>query len=399
MDKQLEDLLVFIYNYFDKKIVVKCAEEIIIQKNKKKIGLAAPSKVLSKSTRGMSKYVMLAHTYDEDKHAKKVKGWYISVKYDGVRGFWDGSEMKSRTDHVYTLPDFITKQLMLVKDEDGSQMQLDGEIWFGNDTFAIASGAARRYENDPELWKQMIFMVFDIPIEGLPFEERIKKLGAALKKVKDKTPNIRGVKHVKFDSEATTIADELKKVEDEGGEGLVLRKPGSMYVFDRSHDMPKVKTFNYKEAVVTGYVEGKGKYEGMVGSLEVTSEDFENEETGLPMVVHFKVGSGLNDWQKYSGGGVADANWKKKETQQKIDVARKLHAAKKPIDKESETYKNLVNTIKTETGKVRSDALHRLNELFTTMPVLGDTITFRYKELTKTGAPSFPTFVGVRDYE
>ena len=346
----------------------------------------------------MSKVVMLAHPYDEDKHAKKVKGWYISTKYDGVRGFWDGEDMLSRNSNVYTLPDFITKQLKLVLNEDGSPMILDGEIWFGNDTFAIASGSARKFDNDPEVWKQMTYMVFDAPDTKIPFEERIKKLSIALKKVKGKIPNIKGVKHIKFDDSKTTIAEELTKVEESGGEGLVLRKPGSLYVYDRTHDMLKVKSWSYKEAEVTGYLEGTGRLGSLVGSLAVKSNEFGDEDSSPEEKkwVTFKVGSGLNDWQRYSGIDDDNANWKKKETQMAIDEARRKE---RKIHKQDDTFRNLMNIIQTEKGKTRVDALHRLNELYTSMPCIGDVITFRFKELTKDGNPLFPTFVGVRDYE
>jgi len=345
----------------------------------------------------MSKLVMLAHPYVEDKHKDKVNGWWMSIKYDGVRGFWNGNIMTSRNGLEYTLPDYITKQLKKFKNEDGTPMKLDGEIWFGNDTFAIASGAARRYENDIEVWKNMMYMVFDIPDTKLVFEDRIKLLNKTLKKLGTEIPNIRGVVHSQFKSSETTISNELLKVEENGGEGLIIRKPNSMYIFDRSHDMLKVKSWSYKEAEVISYLEGKGKYIGMVGSMEVKSDEFGDEDSDEKKMITFRVGSGLNDWQKWSGLTTKE-NWNKKEVQQAIDESRRKQ--KKTMNKNSdELFKSLNHIIDTQTGKAKIDALHKLNELYTTMPLIGDKITFRYKELTKTGSPLFPTFVGVRDYE
>lgn len=51
--------------------------------------------------------------------------------------------------------------------------------------------------------------------------------------------------------------DHLKKmlaeVEKVGGEGLMLRQPGSSYVHARCRQLLKVKTFRDDEAKVTGY--------------------------------------------------------------------------------------------------------------------------------------------------
>jgi DNA ligase-1 len=348
--------------------------------------------------------VMLAHPYDPDKHMRKVWGWWMSVKYDGVRAKWNGEEMESRTGHIYTLPDFLTEQLKTITDEDGNPMELDGELWAGNDTFAFMSGLARRYENNPELWEQVTYMVFDTPDTTLPFEDRVRKVAAALKRA-GSPANIKGVRHIKFDPEKMSIEAELKKVEDAGGEGLVLRKPKSLYVFKRSQDMLKVKSWSYKEAVVYGYEAGKegktGKLLGLVGSLLVKSDEFGDEdEEAERKWVNFKVGSGLNDWQRYTGSMQPELAKSKKWTadqQKRVDVLRKK--MKKPIDKDSEDYQAIVETIKSATGKERSDALHALNDMFTQMPVIGDVVTFRFKELTKDGNPSMPTFVGVRDYE
>lgn len=349
----------------------------------------------------MSKKVMLAHPYEEDKHKSKVNGWFISIKYDGVRGFWDGNVMKSRTNKKnYTLPVYIIEQLKLFK-EDGKYMQLDGEIWFGNNTFALASGSARKEENDLEVWKHMKYMIFDIPDTTLPFEQRLKKLESIFKKLKGKIPNIECVKHTKFDASLSTIDNELELIEKEGGEGIILRKPGSMYVFDRSHEMLKVKSWIYKEATVIGYFRGKkgSKYQKMVGSLIVRSDDFYNEDTDEQISIEFKVGSGLTDWQRHAGNGdwtEGDKEWKKKEIQTSINDARLIKKKEEPSDEE---FRNIMNIIETKHGKMRNDALHRLNELYATMPCIGDVITFRYKELTQKGHPSFPTFVCVRDYE
>ena len=78
---------------------------------------------------------------------------------------------------------------------------------------------------------------------------------------------------------------ELARIESLDGEGLMLRKPGSLYEAGRSHTLLKCKSFFDDECLVTGYTPGKGKYKGMTGGLECV----------LPNGVMFSVGSGLTD--------------------------------------------------------------------------------------------------------
>lgn len=86
--------------------------------------------------------------------------------------------------------------------------------------------------------------------------------------------------------------DDIKRVMDDiianGGEGLMLRKPGSSYTASRSSSLLKVKQFYDAEAEVVGYVDGKGKYKGLVGSLDC------NMACGKK----FRVGSGLSDAER-----------------------------------------------------------------------------------------------------
>ncbi|SPO39866.1 related to DNA ligase [Pseudozyma flocculosa] len=80
----------------------------------------------------------------------------------------------------------------------------------------------------------------------------------------------------------------LEEVNGKGGEGLMLRRPGSFYEFKRSRTMYKLKSFYDAEAKVVDYVEGEGRNEGRVGALVVEMEN------GL----RTRIGSGLNDRQR-----------------------------------------------------------------------------------------------------
>jgi len=61
------------------------------------------------------------------------------------------------------------------------------------------------------------------------------------------------------------MVTELDRVLQLGGEGLMLREPGSVYERTRSMTLLKVKKFLAREAVVIGYEAGAGRHKGRVG--------------------------------------------------------------------------------------------------------------------------------------
>src|SRR5258707_638954 len=106
------------------------------------------------------------------------------------------------------------------------------------------------------------------------------------------------------------LRDELARVEALGGEGLMLRQPGSRYEVGRSITLLKVKTFRDAEARVLEHLKGAGRHKGRLGALLVE----------LPDGTRFSVGTGCSDaereappaigsivafpYQVLSGGGV-----------------------------------------------------------------------------------------------
>lgn len=335
-------------------------------------------------------FVMLAHAYDEKVHKEQVDGWWISEKFDGVRATWDGKNMYSRNGNEYTIPDFLKEQLIKIR-VDGKSLKLDGELWFGYDTFTLCSGAARRDKVDPELWKDAKYLIFDIQDTTLNFEERLHKFRTVLLDLK--LPNVCPVKFKKFDSKTMSIDEELKKVEDKGGEGLMIRKPGSMYVYKRSKDMLKVKSWCFKEAEVLCYVQGTGRLKEMVGSLLVKTNELSDDGKS----VTFRVGTGLTDYQRYSG----NVDWESKKTvQANIEKNRIEHEKEHSVSELFIKEKNkLIEKYKKDSSSNKYDKLSEFNKIYQTMPKIGSIITFKFKELNKNGIPSFPVYVGVRDYE
>jgi predicted DNA-binding WGR domain protein len=84
------------------------------------------------------------------------------------------------------------------------------------------------------------------------------------------------------------LREELARVEALGGEGLMLRQPGSKYVAGRSTTLLKVKTFHDAEATVVGHAEGSGRHKGRLGALICE----------LPGGIRFNVGTGFSDAER-----------------------------------------------------------------------------------------------------
>ena len=84
------------------------------------------------------------------------------------------------------------------------------------------------------------------------------------------------------------LRKELARIESLGGEGLMLRQPGSLYEAGRSHTLLKVKRFHDAEARVIEHLPGAGRHKGRLGALLVE----------LPGGTRFSVGTGFTDAQR-----------------------------------------------------------------------------------------------------
>lgn len=217
--------------------------------------------------------VLLAESWD---NALDLSGWWMSEKLDGVRAYWDGKQFISRQGNLYHAPDWFTDGL--------PEIPLDGELWVARKSFQRTVGIVRR-QDKPDTWKDVRFLIFDAPAATGSFEDRVKFLqdGCAgwqcgYSALHDHQL-CRGLDHLR---------EELQRVEALGGEGLMLRQPGSKYAAGRSSTLLKVKTFHDAEAEIIGHEPGKGKHAGRLGALTVR----------LPNGKTFSVGTGFKDRER-----------------------------------------------------------------------------------------------------
>ncbi len=203
-----------------------------------------------------------------------VSGWLMSEKLDGVRGYWDGRQLLSKNGHPFRPPPAFTANF--------PPFPLEGEIWGGRNTFAqTASTVSRQEPHDG--WLALQFAIFDVPAAPGGFEERLAIATAWF----SRHPAAHAVVIEHFPvADNAHLQQELQRIEKLGGEGIILRRPGSPYTIGRSRDILKVKSYADQEAVVLAHLPGQGRNAGRVGSLLVE----------LPgQGIRFKIGTGFSD--------------------------------------------------------------------------------------------------------
>ena len=223
--------------------------------------------------------LMLANVYHPGIH---LADYWVSEKYDGVRGYWDGEKLLTRGGERIQAPDWFIA--------GWPKVPLDGELWAGRGQFAKAVSTVRQQVPNDEAWRGMRFMVFDLPAQGGTFSERIPALNGVVSQI-DK-PWVQAVQQFKVATH-TALQELLHKTVKGGGEGLMLHRGASLYKGLRSDDLLKVKTHDDSEARVVGHLPGKGKYEGMLGALLV-----EIPATPERPALRFKLGTGFTDAQR-----------------------------------------------------------------------------------------------------
>lgn len=302
-------------------------------------------------------FLQLADTYNPAKH--DVSGFYISEKLDGTRSLWDGGitrgmktkdvpwaniidpktgETKGKFKPISTglwsrygnpimAPDSFLNHLPCCP--------LDGELWAGRGKFQLCRSICGGDEPDSRfdkigyavystpalahvfqtgeiknanmhlqvsreaiekfvlarMNKSALASEFSHTIGGSTFEDELVFLRGALETQNDnvflhaqtKLPNGR-------EAAAEAVEEFLAKVLDKGGEGVVIRDPKAIWTPKRHKGLLKYKPFDDAEAEVIGFISGKegriGQALGKIGALQVRTIGFREN-------VDFEIGSGL----------------------------------------------------------------------------------------------------------
>lgn len=337
-------------------------------------------------------YLMLGHTFKPAKY--NIAGWFLSEKLDGMRAYWDGGLSRgilaSEVPYANKVKDYRLKVAPTATGlwsrtgkvihaphwwlDDLPNLPLDGELWMGRGCFQKLTSTVSRYDGG-SVWEHVKYCVFDSPpfntmlqyrtikVRDYEFEINnginwyLDQLVGRIKSASDKWPFSTTqiwLKNQQLGSRVILINQEqlsfshwmavmqveqrLKDLLLVGAEGVVLRKHSSFWVPERSHTLLKYKPWQDDEAVITGFTTGRKTDKGsrLLGKIGALIVDYKGKRLEL---------SGLTDAERE----FAD-DWSKQ------------YATDNP-------------------GEDMPGAVHAVNFR------IGQTITFKYRELSDDGVP------------
>jgi DNA ligase 1 len=242
----------------------------------------------------MRKKPMLAYPVS-DKPIDYTKLVFMQPKLDGVRCLIQAEKLPfdmgyepvaySRTGKQWLNIDHILQSLKPFF-QDNPDVILDGELYNHalKDDFEKIISCVRKTKptavDRAESRRLVQFHCYDIVDETLTFEER----------------NMFIQKHLLFNNygvrtvETTKVVKGMENLQhsqnlEAGYEGSILRI-NDVYQCKRSHSLRKFKDFHDAEAVLTDWVEGKGKRKGTIGKFMAIDAD--GNTFGMPVMDNFK---------------------------------------------------------------------------------------------------------------
>lgn len=210
-------------------------------------------------------------------HGLDPAAYLVSEKLDGVRALWDGQVLRFKSGRPIAAPAWFTAAL--------PQMPLDGELWLGRGGFDRLSGIVRRGAPQEALWREVRYMVFDLPGLAGPFEARAAHMVATV--ARPDAPWLQAVAQLRV-ADRAALARHLRATVDAGGEGLVLHRADALWQSGRSDALRKLKPVLDEEARVLAHLPGKGRHAGRLGALLLER----------PNGQRFALGTGFTDAQR-----------------------------------------------------------------------------------------------------
>ena len=218
--------------------------------------------------------ILLAEVYRDQ---VDVTRYLVSEKLDGVRAIWDGSTLRFRSGKEINAPRWFVDGL--------PKRPLDGELWIARGKFERLSGIVRKDVPDDNEWRQVHYMIFELPGAPGTFRERAEAMCEIVRQA-----NIPWLREIEQFSvvDRNSLKKRMAEIVKAGGEGLMLHRADALYQTGRSDTLLKMKPWDDAEAVVIGHVPGKGKNVGMLGALRVRTTDGRE----------FSLGTGFTDAQR-----------------------------------------------------------------------------------------------------
>jgi DNA ligase-1 len=180
----------------------------------------------------------------------------VSEKFDGVRALWDGRRLLFRSGRPIAAPGWFTQALPATP--------LDGELWLGRGQFDRGSGIVRRSMAVDAEWRELRYMVFDLPGQSAPFAERVLQMAATVQAAG--LAWLQAVPQTRISS-LLELQKQLRQLTRDGAEGLVLHRQDALWVPGRSDALRKLKTVPDEDGQVVGVQAGQGRHAGRMGAL------------------------------------------------------------------------------------------------------------------------------------
>lgn len=203
-----------------------------------------------------------------------VSLYWVSEKLDGVRAIWNGKELHFRSGRLVAAPAWFTANF--------PAQPLDGELWLARGEFDRLSGIVRKQQPDDAEWRQVRYMLFELPDAPGTFSQRIESLQEIVTAAQ--VPWLQVINQFRV-SDRAELQQRLAEVLKHRGEGLMLHLADAPYTTGRSDVLLKLKPWLDAEAKVIAHLPGKGKYLGMLGALRLETPDGKR----------FNLGTGFSD--------------------------------------------------------------------------------------------------------
>lgn len=219
-----------------------------------------------------SREMWLLQQFDPQVIQARPQSFVYSEKLDGVRAFWDGKNLYSKGGKLLTPPSFFTQNF--------PPFAIEGELWSKRGDFENIVSILKSTKKK-EKWRELKFYIFEVPNQQGGILKRLEVLEAYL--ASQPAPFISIIPQLPLNT-LQALQDALSAITQVGGEGVVVREKDAPYYTGRNKKAMKLKLYEDRECKITSYVQGKGKFENLVGSIICLDGD-----------VEFKIGSGMSE--------------------------------------------------------------------------------------------------------
>lgn len=159
--------------------------------------------------------ILLAEVY---RGQVDVTRYLVSEKLDGVRAIWDGSTLRFRSGKEINAPRWFVDGL--------PRRPLDGELWIARGTFERLSGVVRKDVPDDGEWRQVRYMIFELPGAPGTFRERAEAMREIVRQAN--VPWFREIGQFSV-VDRSSLQKRMQAVVKAGGEGLMLHRADALY--------------------------------------------------------------------------------------------------------------------------------------------------------------------------